>query len=216
MESSNENEYKAGDKKTTTTTTKTYYYEVTASALWLRKGASTSYGKITAMPKGTRLKDEGRSNGWMKTTYNGKTGWCYTSYLKSVVVDNTTTTTTGGDPECNYATIKSTAIRATPSKSATNKKTIPAGKCIRINAYQTHEDSNSFKYCSLCNGKCKITDSKNEKYSEHQNCDKYYKMAKAYDGHPQGWPFSHFLGTQFLLSFCGRTWDINPGTTSVN
>ena len=177
-----ENEYKAGDKKTTTTTTKTYYYEVTASALWLRKGASTSYGKITAMPKGTRLKDEGRKNGWMQTTYNGKTGWCYTSYLKQVVVDNTVSVTTGGDPECNYATIKSTAIRATPSKSATNKKTIPAGKCIRINAYTEHENSNSYKYCSLCNGKCKITNKDDEKYSEHQNCDKYYKMAKSYDG----------------------------------
>ena len=173
-----ENEYKAGDKKTTTT--KTYYYEVTASALWLRKGASTKYGKITAMPKGTRLTKLDLKNGWMQTTYDGKTGWCYTSYLKSVVVDNTTTT--GSDPECNYATIKSTAIRATPSKSATNKKTIPAGKCIRINAYQTHEDSNSLKYCSLCNGKCKITNKDDEKYSEHQNCDKYYKMAKAYEG----------------------------------
>ena len=173
-----ENEYKAGDKKTTTT--KTYYYQVTASALWLRKGASTKYGKITAMPKGTRLTKLDLKNGWMQTTYNGKTGWCYTSYLKQVVVDNTTTT--GSDPECNYATIKSTAIRATPSKSATNKKTIPAGKCIRINAYQTHEDSNSFKYCSLCNGKCKITNKDDEKYSEHQNCDKYYKMAKAYEG----------------------------------
>ena len=177
-----ENEYKAGDKKTTTTTTKTYYYEVTASALWLRKGASTSYGKITAMPKGTRLKDEGRKNGWMQTTYNGKTGWCYTSYLKSVVVDNTVTTTTGGDPECNYAVKKSTAIRATPSKSATNKKTVPAGKYIRIHARETHEDSESYLYCSLCNGKCKITNKDDEKYNEHQSADKYYKMAKAYDG----------------------------------
>ena len=184
-----ENEAKAGDKRTTTTTSRTYYYKVTASALWLRKGPSTSYGKICAMPNGTRLyeydpnnKGECWKNSWLKTTYNGKTGWCYGSYLQHVIVDNTVTKTVGSDPECNYATNKSTAIRATPSKSATNKKTIPAGKCIRINALETKESSESYEYCSLCNGKCKITDSSNEKYSEHQNCDKFYKMAKAYDG----------------------------------
>ena len=32
----------------------------------------------------------------------------------------------------NYVTVKSTAIRASASKKATNKKTIPSGKCIRV------------------------------------------------------------------------------------
>ena len=164
-----ENDYKAGEKKTTTE--KTYYYQVTASALWLRKGAGTSYGKLCAMPKGTKLKKEDLKNGWMKTTYNGKTGWCYTSYLKSVVVDNTVTT--GTEAQCNYVTNRSAAIRATPSKSATNKKTIPAGKCIRIYT--------GTLYCSKCNGVCKKKSSDKD-YQEHKDCDKFYKMAKAYDG----------------------------------
>ena len=164
-----ENDYKAGEKKTTTE--KTYYYQVTASALWLRKDAGTRYGKLCAMPKGTKLKDQGRKNGWMKTTYNGKTGWCYTSYLKSVVVDNTVTT--GTEAQCNYVTNRSTAIRATPSKSATNKKTIPSSKCIRIYT--------GTLYCSKCNGVCKKKSSDKD-YQEHKDCDKFYKMAKAYEG----------------------------------
>lgn len=158
-----ENDYKAGDKKTTQQLT--YYYKVTASALWLRKGPSTSYGKICAMPKGTRLyeydknnKDECWKNGWLKTTYNGKTGWCYSSYLQHTIVDNTVTT--GSDAQCNYVTKVATAIRATPYKTAKNNKTIPKDKCIRVYT--------STKYPAT-----------------HENKDLkqiFYKLAKKYDG----------------------------------
>lgn len=173
-----ENEYKAGEEKKTKQEL-TYYYKVTPSALWLRKGPSTRYGKLCAMPKGTRLKEYDKTNknnswknGWLKTTYNGKTGWCYSSYLQHTIVDNTVIEE-GAEAQCNYVTNRSTAIRATPSKSAKNKKTIPASKCIRIYT--------GTKYCSKCNGVCKKT-SKDKDYQAHKDCDKFYKMAKKYDG----------------------------------
>ena len=167
------NDYQAGTGGSTSTTT-TYYYEVTPKVgLRLRKGASTRTAKICTMPKGTKLYPTSISNGWAKVTYNGKTGYCYTQYLAKKV-STSTVVDSGTEAQCNFVVNYSTAIRATPSKSATNKKTIPAGTCVRLYT--------GTKYCSLCNGKCKITDSSNEKYSEHQNADRFYKMAKAYDG----------------------------------
>ena len=136
----------SGSKKT--------YYKVTArSGLRLRKSASTSSAKLLTIPYGTKLTGT-VSKGWLKTTYNGKTGYCYTQYLKEVTSDNTVTA-----KQRNYVTTKSTAIRASASKKATNKKTIPAGKCIRC-YYDT-------KYPTT--GKDNVK-------------GKFYKLAKPYDG----------------------------------
>ena len=133
---------------------KSTYYQVTAkSGLILRKGASTSSTKLLTIPYGTKLTGT-VSKGWLKTTYNGKTGYCYAQYLKKVNSDSTVTS-----KERNYVTMKSTAIRATASKKATNKKTIPAGKCIRV-LYDT-------KYPTT--GKDDVK-------------GKFYKLAKPYDG----------------------------------
>lgn len=133
---------------------KSTYYQVTAkSGLTLRKGASTSNAKLLTVPYGTKLTGK-VTKGWLKTTYNGKTGYCYAQYLKKVNSDSTVTS-----KERNYVTMKSTAIRATPSKKATNKKTIPAGKCIRC-LYDT-------KYPTT--GKDDVK-------------GKFYKLAKPYDG----------------------------------
>lgn len=136
----------SGSKKT--------YYKVTArSGLRLRKGPSTSAAKILTIPYGTKLTGT-VSKGWLQTTYNGKTGYCYAEYLKKVTNDSTVTA-----KERNYVTMKSTAIRASASKKATNKKTIPAGKCIRC-YYDT-------KYPTT--GKDDVK-------------GKFYKLAKPYDG----------------------------------
>lgn len=133
---------------------KSTYYKVTAkSGLILRKGASTSTSKLLTVPYGTKLTGK-VTKGWLKTTYNNKTGYCYTQYLKKVNSDSTVTS-----KERNYVTMKSTAIRATPSKKATNKKTIPVGKCIRC----------------LYDTKYPTTGKDNVK-------GKFYKLAKAYDG----------------------------------
>ena len=137
----------SGSKKT--------YYKVTAkSGLRLRKSASTSSTKLLTIPYGTKLTGT-ISKGWLKTTYNGKTGYCYAEYLKDVTSDSTVTA-----KERNYVTMKSTAIRATPSKKATNKKTIPAGTRIRC------------KYDTKYPTKSKKDDEK----------ETYFQLAKAYEG----------------------------------
>lgn len=136
----------SGSKKT--------YYKVTAkSGLRLRKSASTSSTKLLTIPYGTKLTGT-LTKGWLKTTYNGKTGYCYAEYIKDVTSDSTVTS-----KERNYVTMKSTAIRATASKKATNKKTIPAGTCIR----------------------CKY-DTKYPTTGKDDVKGKFYKLAKPYDG----------------------------------
>ena len=136
----------SGSKKT--------YYKVTAkSGLKLRKGASTSSTKLLTIPYGTKLTGT-VSKGWLKTTYNGKTGYCYAEYIKDVTSDSTATS-----KERNYVTMKSTAIRATASKKATNKKTIPAGTCIR----------------------CKY-DTKYPTTGKDDVKGKFFELAKPYDG----------------------------------
>lgn len=142
---------------------KTTYYIVAPSAgLNMRKGAGASYAKICAIPQGTKVYPSEIKNGWAKVTYNGKTGWCDMNYLTPRVGDSTVVTdpTTGTVKECNYVTLKSTAIRNTPYKTAKNNKTIPAGTCIRV-----------------------IT---SEKYpATHENKDLakiFYKLAKPYNG----------------------------------
>ena len=136
----------SGSKKT--------YYKVTAkSGLRLRKSASTSSTKLLTIPYGTKLTGT-ITKGWLKTTYNGKTGYCYAEYIKDVTSDNTVTS-----KERNYVTMKSTAIRATASKKATNKKTIPAGTCIR----------------------CKY-DTKYPTTGKDDVKGKFFELAKPYDG----------------------------------
>ena len=142
------------DTETPSSGSKKTYYKVTArSGLRLRKSASTSSTKLLTIPYGTKLTGT-VSKGWLNTTYNGKTGYCYAQYLKKVISDDTVTT-----KQRNYVTMKSTAIRASASKKATNKKTIPAGKCIRC-YYDT-------KYPTT--GKDDVK-------------GKFYKLAKPYDG----------------------------------
>ncbi len=55
---------------------------VTASALNLRTGPSTSYTILGQMPNGATVTIlQGPSNGWYNVTYNGTTGWCFGDYL---------------------------------------------------------------------------------------------------------------------------------------
>ena len=140
--------------ETPTSGTKSTYYKVTAnSGLRLRASASTSSKILCTMPYGTKLTGTVSKN-WLKTTYKGKTGYCYTTYLKKMTSDNTVTAS-----QCNYVTVKSTAIKASASKKATTKKTIPSGKCIRV-----------------------ITSTKYPTTGKDDVKGKFFKLAKAYEG----------------------------------
>jgi cell wall-associated NlpC family hydrolase len=58
--------------------------KVTASALNLRTGPSTSNAIIAVMPSGAVVDVSAAQNGWYKVSWNGKVGWCSGLYLTPV------------------------------------------------------------------------------------------------------------------------------------
>lgn len=62
--------------------------KVTAASLNMRSGPGTGYSVILVIPKGASVTVTGYSGVWAKITYNGKSGYGHTDYLK-----NPTTTT---------------------------------------------------------------------------------------------------------------------------
>ena len=127
-------------------------YEVTCPwGVALRKLPNERAEKVLIIPCGAKLTIGTVINDYLETTYDGKAGYCSIYSLRKIVSDTRTTI-----KQRNYVTTKSTAIRANASKEATNKKTIPAGTCIR---------------CMY-----------DAEYSSSNTEDKFYKLAKAYDG----------------------------------
>jgi len=62
-----------------------YQARVTAkTGLNMRKSASASAAKVSAIPKNTVITVTAEQNGWGKTSHNGKTGWVSLEYLAKV------------------------------------------------------------------------------------------------------------------------------------
>ena len=147
-----EKPYENNSEVVTSGTKVTYYKVNTKSGLNLRKTASTKGTKLCTMPNGTKLYPTSISKGWAKVTYNGKTGYCSTSYLKKCVSDSTVTTT-----YCNYVVVKGSNIRSSASSSSAIKGYAPAGSVIRVKMSPLYPTSGD-------------------------NKEKYFQMSKAFNG----------------------------------
>jgi len=64
---------------------KTQYGITTASSLNVRSGAGTKYSSVASMKKGTKVIMTGKTNGFYKIKYNGKTGYISAQYVKITV-----------------------------------------------------------------------------------------------------------------------------------
>ncbi len=69
-------------------------YEITASALNLRENPDSYSKSLDLIPNGEKVSVTEISDGWGKTSYNGKTGWISMQYAKFVSAEITETTTT--------------------------------------------------------------------------------------------------------------------------
>src|SRR5699024_3319637 len=90
--------------------------EVTCNSVNVRTGPSTSYTSIMKLNKGDKVEYISSSGNWSKITYNGKTGYIYSTYVKSISNDSTSTDVrqiTGSSvnfrkgPGTNYSVIRS-------------------------------------------------------------------------------------------------------------
>lgn len=67
----------------TNAATKTYYVKGTDGTLVMRQGPGSNYGQQTLIPEGAAVKvtPSKNSGSWWYVTYNGKSGYSYSSYL---------------------------------------------------------------------------------------------------------------------------------------
>jgi len=145
----------SNDTETPISGTKKTYYKVTATSVNVRSGPGTNYKKIGTLKKNTKIYPISVSKKWAKITYNDKTAYVTTLYLKKCASDNTVTAT-----QKNFIVNTGVAIRSTYKKSATNKCTVYKGNIIRCITSKKYLDP---------------TDKKKERY--------YYKLAKKYKGY---------------------------------
>lgn len=75
----------SSSSSTSSSTSVNYKVKVTASSgLNVRKGAGTSYAKVTAIPYGKTVTITKKSSNWGYTTYNSKSGWICLDYTSKV------------------------------------------------------------------------------------------------------------------------------------
>lgn len=65
-------------------TTQDYKVKTNGSCLALRVAPNTKATLILWMPNGSKVTVSGQQDGWMRTTYKGRTGWSYGKWLKKV------------------------------------------------------------------------------------------------------------------------------------
>lgn len=85
-------------------------------SLNLRKGAGTSYDKITTIPNGATVSLLEKSGNWYKVNYNGTVGWVDGSYLN--VGGSSSKTTTGTTSSTSASTNGDTSISGTAKVNA--------------------------------------------------------------------------------------------------
>ncbi len=122
---------------------------ITASALNVRSGPSTSYGKVTMVYKGQSVTILESSNGWHKIkTQNGQIGWASGDYIS----------TSGGSNNGGGSTETPSTGKGTVTASALNIRSGPStsnsivGKAYRGNTVDILSSSNGWYKVKLSNG----------------------------------------------------------------
>ncbi|CJF86074.1 carboxypeptidase [Streptococcus pneumoniae] len=118
-------------KKSVSSTTKTY---VTTANLNIRSGPSTSNAIVVTVKQGTQLTATGEpANGWLKVSYQGKTGYVNTQYVKESTGSSET------DPASSvYVATANLNVRTTASTSGAVIATLKAGTQIDVAAKEAN------------------------------------------------------------------------------
>ncbi|WP_195782441.1 SH3 domain-containing protein [Priestia megaterium] len=114
-------------KKSVTSTTKTY---VTTANLNIRSGPSTSNAIVATVKQGTQLTAAGEpANGWLKVSYQGKTGYVSTQYVKESTGSSET-----APASSVYVATANLNVRTAPSTAGAVMATIKAGTQLDVTA----------------------------------------------------------------------------------
>ncbi|MBP3932092.1 MAG: SH3 domain-containing protein, partial [Peptostreptococcaceae bacterium] len=129
---------------------------VTASALNIRSGASTSHSIVTKAYKGNTVEILESSNGWHKVKLsNGKIGWASGQYINISADNNTNSGNTSQESTQTPATGKKGTVTASAlnirSGASTSHSIVT--KAYKGNTVEILESSNGWHKVKLSNGK---------------------------------------------------------------
>ena len=105
--------------------------EVTASALNLRTGPSSRNSVIATVRRGTRLTRTGSSGNWTRVSYNGRSAYAYSRYLRNV----SSGSTNGGSTSTSvtrYVTASSLNVRSGPSTRYRSRGGLRYGQAVAV------------------------------------------------------------------------------------
>jgi GH25 family lysozyme M1 (1,4-beta-N-acetylmuramidase)/uncharacterized protein YgiM (DUF1202 family) len=123
------------------------WYRVTASALNVRQGPSTTESMVGSLPFNSVVKalEKNNDESWIKIyrESDGLTGWCYASYLE--LTDAPTTPPDGGEPppvveERSWYQVKVTTLNVREGPSASNNKVGSLSQGQIVVALEANED----------------------------------------------------------------------------
>lgn len=117
------NSIKVTTKMTAVSTFAATNYQ-TIEKVKLRSSGSTKGKILLSIPKGKTVKATGKSGGWYKVTYGGKTGWVSSSYVKEYDAYKKTATT-------YYLTEKTATLRITPNTKKAQVYSIPTNNIFK-------------------------------------------------------------------------------------
>lgn len=100
--------------------------EVTATALNLRTGPSSRNSVIGTAPRGAQMTVLGRSGNWVQVRYNGRTGYGYSSYLRTVQGSTSTGSVT------RYVTASALNVRSAPSANSSVLGVVRQGQAVVV------------------------------------------------------------------------------------
>lgn len=124
----------------TTTKTSSYVYQTTSNVN-LRTGNSTSYAKLTVVPRGTAVTVTEIKDNWGKLSYGGKTGWISLQYASKkganvvttiTTVANNTASSTSKSVSYSYTTTANLNLRKSYSTSSAKILTMPKGTNLTV------------------------------------------------------------------------------------
>lgn len=80
-------------------------YYVSVSALNVRSGAGTNHGVIGVVTQGQKVQASGEQSGWLKISYNGKTGYVTKDFVSKTLVESAQTNNQPASSTSNAASL---------------------------------------------------------------------------------------------------------------
>ncbi len=130
------------------------YGKVTASALNVRSGASTSHSVVGTLHKNDTVKLLSSSNGWFKVELsNGKTGWVSGQYITKTSEPSTPDPTPNPSPEQNESGYGKVTASALNVRSGASTSHSVVGMLYKNDTVKLLSSSNGWYKVELSNGK---------------------------------------------------------------